>query len=48
MGHKESAAALGLDGTDHTKELLRLIRTTAHRWSPHEVFADFVELSSLS
>jgi hypothetical protein len=48
MGHKESAAALGLDGTDHTKELLRLIRTTAHRWSQHEVFADFVELSSLS
>lgn len=48
MGHKESAAALRLDGTDHTKELLRLIRTTAHRWSQHEVFADFVELSSLS
>ncbi|RTL32495.1 MAG: SAM-dependent DNA methyltransferase [Burkholderiales bacterium] len=48
MGHTESAAALGLDGTDHTRELLRLIRTTAHRWSQHEVFADFVELSSLS
>jgi hypothetical protein len=40
--------AMDLDGTDHTKELLQLIRKTAHRWNPHEVFSDFVELSCLS
>ena len=39
---------MDLDGTDHTKELLQLIRKTAHRWNPHEVFSDFVELSCLS
>lgn len=39
---------MALDGTDHTKELQQLIRATAHRWSQHEVFSDFVELASLS
>ena len=39
---------MALDGADHTKALLQLIRATAHRWSQHEVFSDFVELASLS
>ena len=37
-----------LNGTDHGKELMQLIRTSAQRWNPHEVFSDFVELSCLS
>ena len=48
MGHKELLSACGPNAAEHVQALARLIRTAARgRWSAHEVFSDFVELSSL-
>lgn len=48
MANTTSSAARGPCGEDHTQALVKLIQTTAHRWSPHVVFSDFVELACLS
>lgn len=48
MAKTKSSAARGPLGEDHTQALVKLIHATAHRWSPHVVFSDFVEMACLS
>lgn len=48
MGNTTSSAARGPFGADPVKALVQLIQATAHRWSQHVVFSDFVELACLA
>jgi len=48
MRKETSSSPKGRCEVDHSQALLRLINEAAHRWNPHQVFSDFVEMSCLS
>lgn len=48
MKKETNSASTSRREEDHTQALLRLINETAHRWSPHQVFSDFVEMACLA
>lgn len=47
MGNKHAAARFS-GGDEHRRALVDLIGEAGHRWSSHQIFADFVELAALS
>lgn len=48
MKKETSSASTSRREADHSQALLCLINETAHRWNPHQVFSDFVEMACLA